>query len=224
MDGIHTTKRVGGVLLALAGIGFFLSGALHPQPAAGTTQFHDAMTSMLSHPMWLTAHWISLVTGLLLVWALWLLADAGWADGSAAARAGVRLALLAALFMCVQWAVEIAAHGARDAYAANQAAPIVDLIDAMQAVGWPALGLGFALLAYGARDAAPRWLGLLALLGAVAVGLAGLLAQGLHILSAGVLFAGGNLLSLWLLWAGVRAARTRSADRVDAKKWATAGG
>ncbi|MBW3570344.1 MAG: hypothetical protein KY467_04495 [Gemmatimonadetes bacterium] len=142
--------------------------------------------------------------------AVWLLVDAGWAAGSVAAGAGARLAIVSTLFMSVQWAIEIAARGALEAYAASEAAPMVDLIDVMQAVGWPGLGLGFGLLAAGVRGAAPRWITMLGVVGAVAIGLAGLLAQGLHILQAGVLFLGGNLLALWMVWAGIRAARDRS--------------
>ena len=201
----------GGLLLVVSGVGFFLAGALHPQPAAGTEGMHAAMTSMLSHPLWPLAHWSALVTGLVLTWGLWVMLDAGWTDGSPMGRAGARLALVGTMFMSVQWAVEIAARGALEAYGAGERVPIVDLIDVMQAVGWPALGLGFGLLAAGLREATPRWLGIAAVVGAAAVGLAGLLAQGLHILQAGVLFLGGNLLALWLVWAGVRVMRDRPA-------------
>lgn len=209
MDSQIRLGRVGGLLLAAGGVGFFLSGVLHPQPQEGVQGFRDAMTSMLSHPLWPWAHWIALGTGLVLVWAVWLLLDAGWVAGSVAARAGARLAIVSTLFMSVQWSVEIAAGGALEAYAASEAAPMVDLIDVMQAVGWPGLGLGFGLLAAGVRAAAPRWVAMLGVVGAAAVGLAGLLAQGLHILQAGILFLGGNLLALWMVWAGIRAVRNR---------------
>ena len=200
-------RRLGGALLAAGGVGFVLAGAMHPQPAGGMHDFHAAMTSMLANPLWPVAHWIALLTGLVLVWALWLLADSGWSDGSVATHAGSRLALVATLFMCVQWAVEIAARRGLEAYSAGQAVPMIDLIDVMQAVGWPAYGIGFGLLALGARAAAPRWVAILGAIGAVAVGLAGILAQALHMLQAGILFAGGNLLALWMVWAGIRSAR-----------------
>lgn len=207
MDSQIRSGRVGGLLLAAGGVGFFLAGVLHPQPHGDVQGFREAMTSMLSHPLWPWAHWIGLGTGLLLTWAVWVLVDAGWSAGSVAARAGARLAIVSTLFMSIQWAVEIAARGAREAYSAGQAAPMVDLIDVMQAVGWPGLGLGFGLLAAGARGAAPRWVAMLGVAGAVAVGLAGLLAQGLHILQAGVLFLGGNLLAFWMIWAGIQTVR-----------------
>jgi hypothetical protein len=183
---------------------------LHPQPPSDVTGFREAMVAMLAHPLWPLAHWVALVTRLVLVLAVWLLADGGWTAGSLAARAGTRLVIMFGLFMSVQWAVEIAARGALEGYAAGEAAPIVDLIDAMQAVGWPGLALGFGLLAAGVPASAPRWVELMAMIGAVALGFAGILAQALHILQAGVLFFGGHLLALWMVWAGIRAARSRT--------------
>jgi hypothetical protein len=209
MDGqTYGARRLGGLLLAVGGVGFLLGGALHPIPRNAET-FHDAMVSMLSNPLWPAAHWIELVAGLVLVWALLLLVDSGWANGSVGALAGARLATVGTLFMSVQWAVEIAARSALDAYTGGAAVPIASLIDAMQAVGWPALGFGFALLAASVPASAPRLVVILGAAGAVALGLAGLLAQGLHIVQAGVLFPGGHLLALWMIWAGIRA-RIRS--------------
>ena len=211
MDAEMRLRRIGGLLLTVGGVGFFLVNALHPQPERGVQGFHEAMISMLSNPLWPVAHWIALVTGLLLVWAVWLLLDSGWAAGSVAARAGARLSIIATLFMSVQWAVEITARGALEAYSAGEAVPMVDLVDPMQAVGWPGLGLGFCLLAAGVRGAAPRLVAVLGMVGAAALGLAGLLAQALHILEAGVLFLGGHLLALWIVWAGVGVVRSRGA-------------
>lgn len=211
MEGFRTRSgQIGGLLLAAGGVGFFAAGVLHPQPPSGLNGFREAMTSMLAHPLWPLAHWTALVTGLVLVWAVWLLVDDGWTDHSVVARAGARLAIISALFMSIQWAVEIAARGALEGYSTGEAAPMVDLIDAMQAVGWPALALGFGLLAAGVPGSAPRWLVVMAMVGAAALGLAGLLAQGLHLLQAGVLFLGGHLLALWMVWAGIRVARSRT--------------
>jgi hypothetical protein len=210
MDSEIRAGQVGGLLLAIGGIGFLLAGVLHPRPHAVGLEFHDAMTSMLSHPLWPAAHWIALVTGLVLAWAVWMLVDARWVDNSVAAHAGAGLTIVSTVFMSVQWAVEIAARGALETYAAGEAVPIAHLIDVMQAVGWPGLGLGFGLLATGMREVAPRWLRILAAVGGAAIALAGLLAQGLHILQAGVLFLGGNFLALWMVWAGIRIIRDHS--------------
>ncbi|MGH9373736.1 MAG: hypothetical protein ACRD15_19620, partial [Vicinamibacterales bacterium] len=156
MDGqIYGARRLGGLLLAVGGAGFLVAGALHPSPR-GVETFHDAMVTMLSDPLWPVAHWTALVAGLVLVWALLLLVDGGWANGSVGALAGARLATLGTLFMSVQWAVEIAARSALDTYTGGAAVPIANLIDAMQAVGWPALGFGFALLAASVPASAPR--------------------------------------------------------------------
>ena len=214
MEGMtRGSSAMGGLLLAAGGVGFLLAGILHPTPSRDVTVFRDAMVSMLSHTMWPLAHWVALITGVVLAWAVGLLVDAGWTERSVAGRAGARLAIIATVFMTVQWAVEIAARGALDAYAKGEAAPLVDLIDAMQAVGWPALALGFGLMAFGVPGSAPRWVETLAIGGAAALGLAGVLAQALHVLWAGVLFMGGHLLALWMMWAGIRAARSSRLSR-----------
>ncbi len=208
------SSRIGGLLLAVGGAGFFAAGVLHPQPPADINGFREAMTSMLAHRLWPLAHWTALITGLVLIWALWLLVDDGWTESSATARAGARLAIISGGFMSVQWAVEIAARSALEGYSTGEAAPIIDLIDAMQAVGWPAFALGFGLLAAGTPASAPRWVEILGMVGAAALGLAGLLAQGLHILQAGVLFLGGHLLAFWMIWAGVRLARRAPIEQI----------
>jgi hypothetical protein len=77
----------------------------------------------------------------------------------------------------------------------------------MQGVGWPALGVGFGLLAAFSRGATPRWVAIAGTIGAVSLALAGVLAQALHLTQAGVLFLGGHLLALWMVWAGIRLAR-----------------
>lgn len=209
MEGASRLGRIGGLALAAAGIGFFVAGALHPHGSPGQ-DFRAGIVSMLESPMWPAAHWSALASGLLAAWAVWLLVDAGWTGGSTVARAGARLTILASVFMAVQFSVEIASRGAAAAYAAGESAPLVDLIDPMQAVGWPALALGFILLAVGVPDSAPRGVVAVGVVGAAAIGLAGILVQGLHIVQLGPLFMGGNLLSVWMVWAGLRAGRGRS--------------
>jgi hypothetical protein len=206
VEGRIRTERVGGSLLVVGGVGFFLAGALHPQPV-GATSFHDAMLSMLSNARWPAAHWTALVSGVVLAWAISLLVDAGWVDGSVGALAGARLAMIATLFMSVEWAVEIAVRGGTAAYARGDALPMANLVDAMQGVGWPALGVGFALLALFTRGTTPRWVSIAGAIGAVALALAGVLAQALQIAQAGVLFLGGHLLALWMAWAGIHLVR-----------------
>lgn len=205
MEDTQRLQTYGGALLAAAGVPFLLAGVLHPHGEGSS--FEAGTASMLQGATWSAAHLFGLVAMLLLVWAVWLLVDAGWTRRSAMAHAGARLTILAGLFMAVQMAAEIGAGASVDEYATGQPAPLLDLVEAMQVVGWPALGMGFALLALGATHAAPRLVSLLAVVGGVAAGLGGILVMGFHILPAAPLFAGTNALVPWIVWAGVRAAR-----------------
>jgi hypothetical protein len=206
--------RLGGFGLIVGGAGFFAAGALHPHGSSGQS-FEESMASMLGHSNWPVAHWFALVSSLLLAWAIWMLVDSGWTANSALGHASGRLAIAACLFMVVEFAVEIAAYGLADAYAAGEATPLVDLVDPLQAVGWPVLGLGFAGLAAGLTHAAPRFVAYLAIVSGIALGLAGVLVQGLHIVEFGPLFVAGNGLSIWIIWAGVRLIRDRRFAEAD---------
>src|SRR5579859_7485136 len=115
-------RRAGGAIFALAGVAFFLAGALHPQGPSGT--FPEAMASMLASPTWAVAHWLAVAATLALVWALWLLVDGGWTQGSLVGQAGARLILVAGLFMAVEFAAELAAAPEAAAYATGAAAPM----------------------------------------------------------------------------------------------------
>jgi len=162
---------------------------------------------MLKGPTWSLAHWLGLVAMIVVVWAVWLLVDAGWTRSSAVAHAGARLTILSGVFMAVQMAAEIGAGQAADASAAGRPATLIDLVEVMQVIGWPAFGMGFALLALGVTHSAPRLVSVLAAVGGVAAGLGGILVMGLHFLPAAPLFAGTNLLVPWIVWSGARAAR-----------------
>jgi hypothetical protein len=213
-------RRIAGAGLVVGAVGFALSGALHPSSSADTLR--AATIAMLAESTWAVAHWSALVTMLLLATTVWILVDAGITHGSAAAHAGARLTILASLFMAVQSAAEIAAPAAREALLAGEEAPLVTLIEAMQAVGWPALSAGWILVALGCgRALAPRPIAALAVVGAAALAVGGVLVEGLGIVAAGALFQLGGLLALWLLWAGVRLVRgsktgadARAADAV----------
>jgi hypothetical protein len=193
----------GGRLLIVAGIGFFLASAIHPH---GTHEpgFTAAMAALVASPAWSVAHWIALPTLVLLVWALWLLADGGWTASSAVAHAGCRLAMAGALLMSVEVAVEIAAPGAAKA---GQVMPLLAVMDPLQTIGWPVICAGLLLAAIAVPHSAPRLVVAIGVIGAIAMSLAGILVQGLHVLVLGPLFLGGNLLAIWIVWAGVRLAR-----------------
>ena len=205
MEDMSRLRRFGGALLALASVPFLLAGMLHPRGEGSS--FEEGTASMLQGSTWSVAHWFGLVSMIVVVWAVWLLVDAGWTKDSAVGHAGARLTIFSGTFMAVQMAAEIGAGRYADAYAAGQPAPLIDLLEAMQVVGWPALGVGFALLALGVTRSAPRPVSVLAAIGGVAAGLGGIVVMGLHVLPAAPLFAGTNLLVPWIVWAGVRAAR-----------------
>lgn len=207
MEGVSRLGRIGGVGLAVGGVGFFLTGALHPQGEG--QDLSEVTASMLQSSAWSLAHWLALATGLLLAWVVWLLVDVGWTQGSVMAQAGGRLAIVSGLFMTVQFAAEVAARSEVEALAAGQGAPLVNLVESMQAVGWPAWMLGLILLAVGVAGSAPRLVVIAGVAGAVAMALAGILVEGLGIIAAGPLFMGGNLVAIWMVWAGVRLVRGR---------------
>lgn len=166
--------------------------------------------AMLRSPLWTAAHWLSFVFAVLTTLAIWLLLDDGWTGESIAAKAGARLTIIGGIFMMVEFAVELATRGAIEPLTTRQAVPIFDLFAAMHAVGWPTLGAGFILLIVGTRAAAPLPIRILGIIGALAMALAGLLVAGFYLTSFGSLFTGGELLAVWIVWAGVQTARGAS--------------
>jgi hypothetical protein len=118
--------------------------------------------------------------------------------------------------MSVQFAVELASRVELNAYAAGQPASLVALVEAMQAVGWPALGLGYALLALGSPVSAPWRVRAAGALGAAALLVGGVTVEGFHIAALGPLFAVGGLTFVWLLWSGARLAIGREQLRQPA--------
>lgn len=200
-----TRRRLGALCFAFGGLAFILVGVLHPH-VDGPTDYNVVIATMLQAPIWVAAHKIATATGLLLATALWQLIDVDFGRESLWSDGGTRLALVATLFMTVDFSVEAAA---------KSSTALLALVDQMQSIGWPAFGLGFALVAAGARNAAPlavRWIGAV---GASAMGLAGLLVVGLHILYLEPLFAGGFFLGVWMMWAGIRTARSTSLQSID---------
>lgn len=200
-----SATRFTGNLLAMGGVLFFIAGALHPHSVGGSLL--PSLVSMLQSPLWTAAHWVSYVSVVLIVLALWLLMDDAWFSGSVAARAGVRLTIIGGLFMMVEFAVELATRGVVDALAGGAAPGMFHLFATMHAVGWPTLGAGFIVLILGVPRAAPVVVRGLGIVGALAMGLGGLLVAGFFLTWFGWLFIGGDLLAIWIVWAGLQTAR-----------------
>lgn len=110
--------------------------------------------------------------------------------------------------MAVQSAAEVAAPAAPPMLEAGEEAPLITLIEVMQAVGWPAFAAGWILVAVGCgRSVAPRPVVALGVAGAASLGVAGVLVEGVGVVEAAPLFSLGGLLAVWLLWAGIRLVR-----------------
>lgn len=200
----QTVRRAAGAVFGAGGAALFVTGLLHPQGDRGG--YHNTIAAFLHDPHWPIAHWLGLVAMLPVACALWVLIDTGWTRETALAWFGGRLLLVALFFMSIEFAVELTSEHAADAYAAGQVVPLVDLAEPMQTVGFPALGLGMAALALGLRRAAPRWLAILAALGATVTSVGAVLVEGFHMSTLGLAFAGLALPTLWMAWAGVRLA------------------
>jgi hypothetical protein len=194
--------RFAGALLVLGGVGFFLAGLLHPHGGPGQG-FHQAIVSMLAADTWSTAHWFALASAIIIAWSLSLLAGEA---GPLIAVAGIRLGMVAAVFMAVEFSVELAARTEAARFSQGEASPMIALLDAMQTVGWPAFALAFILLAIGSR-LTPRWMSAIGILGAAGLGVGGLVVQGMHVVALAPVFLLGNGLSIWITWAGIQLVR-----------------
>ena len=202
--------RIAGVILAFAGVMGLLAGAFHPQGGTGH-DYHQVVTAMLGSAQWPLAHWVAIVYSISATWALWLLLDGLWMREYPVAWAGARLATLAGVFMAVEFAVELASRVEVGAYAAGQPASLLSLVEPMQAIGWPALGIGYALLALGSPASAPLLVRAAGALGATAFVVGGVLVEGFRLAAFGPLFAVGGLAFIWLIWAGAKLAFGRAA-------------
>lgn len=221
MENTSPLRRLAGGGLVAGAVGFALAGALHPGSSADSLR--EATVDILQEPIWPYPHWIALVTMLLLATTVWLLVDAAVTRGSAAAQIGARLTIVASLFMAVQAAAELAAPSALEALVAGEPAPLIELTEVMQAVGWPTLAAGWILLAVGCgRRLAPRPVVALNVAGAAALGVAGILVEGLGVVAAAPLFQLGGLQVIWLVWAGLRLARGRGVGLIEASTHAPA--
>lgn len=182
-----------------------IAGVLHPHSTGGPLL--SSVVAMLSNPLWACAHWVSYVSVVLIILALWLLIDTNWAGGSPAAHAGIRLTIIGGLFMMVEFAVELATKGSVGTLTPGNTVPMFRLFEVMHAAGWPTIAAGFVVLILGLRHGAPLAVRIVGIIGALAMGLAGVLVAGFHLTSFGALFIEGDLLAIWIVWVGIQIAR-----------------
>lgn len=200
-------SRVAGILLAIGGILFLIGGILHPHSTAIASR--PSILAMLHSHSWNYAHWLAFVSDVLIILALWLLLDEPWIEDSVTARVGARLTIIGGFFMMVEFAVELAAHGAMPALAAGAAPTMFNLFATMHVAGWPTFGAGFIVLIIGVPRTAPFVIRIIGIIGALAMGLAGVLVAGFFLTQFGWLFIGGILLGIWIIWAGIQIASGR---------------
>jgi len=201
-----TFQPLAGILLATGGLGFFIAGALHPAGHQGQ-DFKMAIVSMLSDKMWPAAHWCALVSAFILAWSLFLLLD----ETKKTAAGAIRLGIISSIFMAMEFSVELAARTEVARVATDGTSPLLSLIDVMQAAGWPFFALAFILLAVSTRWT-PVWVKVAGVLGACALGIGGLVVQGLHVVALGPVFIVGNALAFWMIWAGIHIALNGSKE------------
>jgi hypothetical protein len=196
-------RKTAGAALVGGGILGFVAGFLHPQGPDGNGSYHATIAGMLSDPKWPAAHWFALGSLAVTAWAVGMLIDTGVTGRSTVAQIGARLLQVGLGVMIVEVAVEIAARHEVLAYAAGSPAPLVDLTQPLQTVGWPLFGIGLALLALGLRVGVPRLVRVLGAVGGAAFALGGVLTMGAHMAGAGPLFGFGALATVWQIWTGV---------------------
>jgi hypothetical protein len=197
-------QPLSGILLATGGLLFFIAGALHPAGHRGE-DFKTVIISMLSDKMWPAAHYCALVSAFFVSWSLFLLLD----KTKKTAALAIRLGIISLMFMAIEFSVELAAPTEVAGVIADGTSPLLSLIDAMQAVGWPFFALAFILLAVSTRWT-PIWVRVAGVLGACALGIGGLVVQGMHVVALGPVFIVGNALAFWMIWAGIHIALSGS--------------
>ena len=201
---------VAGLLAIASGVATLLSGVLPPSPTDAATM-RDAVLEMTTSANWDAAHRASLIGFPLVAVTLALLLDAPRLVQHHTLRALVHVSVAGALFMTVQAAVHLVSVSERQQLAAGEPTPLLDVSRHMQTVGSPWFGLGMAGLALAGMQGhvlSGRWSGIMGALGGIAFAAGGFLTEGLAIIQAGVLFPGGILLSLWLVWVGIRLVRS----------------
>lgn len=201
---------VAGLLAIASGVATLLNGVLHPSPTDAASM-RDAVLEMTASANWDAAHWAALIGFPLVAVTLALLLDTPRLVPHGTLRALVRVSMAGALFMAVEAAVHLVSVSERQQLVAGEPTPLLELSRHMQTLGWPWFGLGMAGLALAGMQGqalSGRWAGIMGAIGGVALAAGGFLTEGMEIIQAGVLFPIGILLSLWLVWVGIRLVRS----------------
>lgn len=199
-----------GVFAIAAGISMFLAGFLHPHDGGADTHL-KAYATMAANDNWEVAHWFMLIGFLLLAVTFSLFVDTPRLTRFPTITAVSRIAMLGALFMAIQSIPHLLVSTEEAQLADGVSAPLYAMTRWMEAVGLPLFGLaaaGVALAGIQGRALCGRWLAIIGIIGSLAYGFAGLLADGFQVANAAVLFQVGALMSVWLVWSGIRLART----------------
>lgn len=197
--------RIGGGVFAVGGAFTLVGSAMHP--TGGSGDYQASIAEQLANPIGTPAAWLTLIGSLLLAWGVWTLMDSAWRQAAPVVRAGARLAIIGASLLVVESAATLAMRTVAEQYAAGAPVPMVRLSEALYAGCLPALMLGVLLVNLGGRRLAPVAIRVIGAVGMVALGLAGPLVDGIHIIALWPLYLGGVLVCIWIIWAGVREAR-----------------
>jgi hypothetical protein len=196
--------RFGGIIFAVGGALTLVGSALHP--TGGSSNYHASIAKQLAKPIGTPAAWLTLAGSLLIAWALWVLLDSAWRNGSPVVHLGARLAIIGSVLLTAESAATLAMRTAAVPYAAGTPVPMVRLSEALYAGCLPALMLGALMVNLGSPRLAPKFIQVIGAIGMVALGLAGPLVDGAHNIKVWPLYLGGVLVCVWIIWAGVRLA------------------
>jgi hypothetical protein len=213
-------RRTAALGIAAAGLLIALGGVMHPRVDTGLT-FDEGLAGMFESALWTASHGLAMAGYVVFAVALALFLRAR--DGST--PAGLRVigwsAVAAAALAAVESVPHMLAASEAGALRRGGATPLTDLHKVVQALSTPAFGLSVVALAVaGARTGVldgGRVATALAVLGGLALALAGPAIALTEDSSLSPLFAGAAGLALWAMVAGIRTARRpgRAPDAVQ---------
>jgi len=201
-------------VLAAAGLLMLIGGAAHP-PADGSATYEHAVAEMLHDGTWPVTHALVLVGMATLALGVFQLRSTEGRSWPGAVRGWTLALSWAAVLGVVEMVPHLLAYLQVDDLERTGSASLLSVHTAIQAASAPLIGLSFAGLAI--VTARRREFGngpvmaVLAVVGGVAFGLAGILMAVMHEPALSPLFSGAAGFSLWLLVGSLR--RVRAAAR-----------